>query len=441
MPEPEKIVETPKVVAAPPAASDSSPDLTVAEAAPEPLAQAAALKQEAVAVGREIAEAYPDAAVSYALLGSAYYNVGQSREAVENLRRCVELDPGQVEAYEILARVAYEKGEPEEAVRLCEEGLKPGRPTVELLNRLGQAKLDLGATEDAIQVLRQAARLPRPSIETHYLLGQACLQHGDPAQAKAGFEAVLALMPDHTQACFGLFTACTRLGLADEAARYRERFLELEAVDRRSLMDRSAREDTLTGLPLVRQTVARTLFGAGQICRLHEQAERAGQLFLRAAVLDPENGSCRAALESLHLEGKAPEEAVNAFIQLTAEQPDNSLNHWFLGRAQEQLGRFDAAAQAYRQVQQLAPDRPEGYRSLAELCLKSDREPSAALAAAERLLTIEPSGPNHYLLAFARVKNGDRPGAITAMEQAVALSPGNERFREFLGQLRQTSQP
>jgi hypothetical protein len=50
---------------------------------------------------------------------------------------------------------------------------------------------------------------------------------------------------------------------------------------------------------------------------------------------------------------------------------------------------------------------------------------------------LEPSGANCYLLAFAYVKNDDRAGALAAMEQAMALSPGNARCQGFLEQLRE----
>src|SRR5207247_9102114 len=166
------------------------------------------------------------------------------------------------EAYEILARVAYAKGNLEETARLCQEALKRGPATPDVLNRLGRALLDLGQTEEAVHTLQQAVRLPRPTSESYYLLGQAYLQSGNHAQAKESFRRAIALLPDHTQAFFGLYTACMRLGQTEEADRYQEKFLKLEAIDRRTLTDRSAQEDTLTGLPLVRKTVARTFFGS-----------------------------------------------------------------------------------------------------------------------------------------------------------------------------------
>lgn len=401
-----------------------------------PQAEAAALKQQAVAMARQVVEAYPQDAVSYALLGSAHYNIGQSEEAARNLQRCLELDPRQTEAYEILARIAYEKGELETAVRLCEEALKRGPPNPGVLNRLGRSLLDLGRTEDAIQIARQAIKLPRPVSESYYLLGQAYLQRGEHARAKESFQQAITLLPDHTQAFFGLFTACLRLGQTEEAAQYREQFLKLEGIDRRSLTDRNAAEDTLTGLPLVRETVAKTLLGAGQIYRLHGQTDHAAGLFLRAALLDAHNPLPRSALEGLYLQRDALAEGVKAFAQLAASQPESSLNHLFLGRLHERLQQVEAAEQAYRKAQEVAPGRPEGYRALVELYLRSNRQPAEAKALARRLVELEPSGLSYYLLAFTCARTNDLAGAMEAIVQAVKLNPDNQRYQEFLQKLR-----
>ena len=402
---------------------------------PQPQAEAAALKQEAVAVARQVAESYPNDALAYALLGSAYYNTGRSDEASQHLRRCLELNPGLAEAYDILARVAYDKGQPEETVRLCQEALKRGPPNPDVLNRLGRALMDLGRTEEAAQSLGQAVRLPRPVSESHYLLGQASLQAGNYAQARESFQRAIALLPDHTQAFFGLYTACRRLGQTEEAGRYREQFQKLEATDRRSLTDRSAQEDTLTGLPLVRKTVARTFFGAAQVYRVHEQPGKAAELFRKSAVLDPENPGYRAALEAHYVQRKALAEGVAVFEQLAAEQPGNSLNHLFLGRLHGRLQQFEAAERAYRKVQELAPQWAEGYRALAELQLRANRNLAAALALARKAVELEPSGSHYYLLAVLCLRNNDRTGALEAAKQAVAQSPGEKEYQAFLSEL------
>ncbi|MCZ7638385.1 MAG: tetratricopeptide repeat protein [Verrucomicrobia bacterium] len=90
---------------------------------PQPEAEAAALKREAVAVATQVAEAYPEDALAYALLGSAAYNTGRAEEAARYLKRCLELNPNQVDAYGVLARVAYDRGDVAETVSLL-----PGSP-------------------------------------------------------------------------------------------------------------------------------------------------------------------------------------------------------------------------------------------------------------------------------------------------------------------------
>jgi len=396
---------------------------------------ASRLKQEAVAVAVEVAEAYPADALSYALLGSAYHNTGRSEEAAKYLHKCLELNPKLGDAYEVLALIAYERGNPEETIRLCREALQLGPPNPDVLNRLGRAHLDLGRADEAVRVLQQAVDLPRPSSESAYLLGQAFLQSGDPARAKESFLKTLGMVPDHTQACFGLFTACTRLGQSEEANRAREQFQKLEATDRRALSDRNAEAESLSGLPLVRQTVARTLFGAAQIHRAHRQPAKAIDLLRRAALLDAENPNYRAALEAHFVQAQALEEGVAIFEQLARDQPANGLNAYFLGRLYGRLGRLEAAGRAYRQVQQWDPAWPQGYRALAELYLRADREPAEALKLARKAVELDPSGPHYFLLAQAQLKNRNRPAAIEAMKQAVILLPNETRYRDFLQQL------
>jgi tetratricopeptide (TPR) repeat protein len=398
--------------------------------------EAAALKKEALVVAQQAAEAYPNDALTQALVGSAYYNTGKSEEATRHLQRCLELSPGQGEAYEILARVAYEKGQLEEAVRLCQEALKRGSANPEVLNQLGRALMDLGRAGEAIQTLERAVELPRPASESYYLLGQANLQSRNYAQAKESFQKAVASHPEHTQAYFGLYTVCLRLGQADEAERYRQQFVKLEASDRRTLTDRNAQEDTLSGLAMVRKTVARTIFGAGQVYHIHEQNGKAAELFRRAAELDGENPMYRAALEANYVQSKTLEEGLAVFEQLAKEQPDNSLNQYFLGRMYGRLQQIDSAERAFRKVQELTPQWPEGFRALAELYLRANVKPAEARAMARRASELEPTGPHYYLLAVACVKGDDRTGALEAIQKAVALSPGEKKYADLLRQLR-----
>jgi tetratricopeptide (TPR) repeat protein len=419
-----------------PANLETSPRPGLSASHPE--IETTALKQEAVAVARQVAEVYPSDALAYALLGSAYYNTGQSEEATRHLKKCLELSPDQADAYEIMARVAYDKGELDETIRLCHEALKRGPASPDILNRLGRAQMDLGRTDEAIRTLQQAVRLPRVTSESCYLLGQSLMQSGAYEQAKEGFRRAVTLLPDHTQAYFGLYTACLRLGQTEESGRYREQFRKLEAIDRKDLTDRSAQADTLSGLPMVRETVARTLFGAAQIYGIHKQAGKAADLFRRSAVLDPDNPMYRAALEALYVQSNDLTEGVKAFQQLATEQPQNSLNHFFLGRLKDRLEQFDAAEHCYQKVKDLAPGWVEGYRALAELYLRANRKTDQARVLARKVIELEPSGPAYYLLAVASLKNNDRTGALEAVKKALSVSPDETKYQQLFQQLQST---
>lgn len=421
-----------------------SPATAVPTSVPSPAqaqAEAVALKQEAIETARRVAGSFPSDALSYALLGSAFYNTGKAAEAVPHLEKCLELNPSQTDAYEILAKIAYERGDLDETVRLCATALKHAPPGPELLNRQGRALLDLGRIEESIHCLEQSASLPSASAESHYLLGQARLQAGLPGPARESFLQAIRRVPDHTQAFFGLFTACQRLGRSDEGARARERFLALEANDRKALNDRSSEEETLSGLPLVRTTVARTLFGAAQIHRLHRQPGPSGDLLFRAAWLDPAQVGYRAALESHFVQRNTATEGIAAFEKLAAAQPTNHLNPLFLGRLHARLRQVEPAERAFLQVIALAPRFPEGHRALADLYLRSGTNPTQARTLAEKAVELEPSPQNLNTLAQSLVLNNDRPGAIAAIQRAIELAPGEPRYREILEQLRKAPGP
>lgn len=382
-----------------------------------------------------VAGAYPDDPLSYALLGAACYNSGQSGQAATHLHRSLELNPRQPEVYEILGRIAYEKGNLDEATRLCRLALKHGPPTPEVLNLLGKTLMDEGNTEEAVQTLQQATSQNPPLGESFYLLGQARMQSSDYKGAKASFLRAADLVPDHTQAFFGLYTACSRLGEVDEARRYRERFQELEKTDRQALRNRSAQEDSLSGLPLLRKTAARTLFGASQIYQAHKELATAVDLKQRAALLDAENPAYRANLESFFLQQNQPAQAVAAFQRLVNEQPENYLNHFFLARVYGRLQQWELAEKAYLKVQELAPSWSAGYRGLAELYLRANHEFPAAQRLARKVVELDPTGSNYYLLGVASYKNNDNRAAVAAMKRALEINPGETRYLEFLQEL------
>lgn len=397
--------------------------------------EATQLKAHAVAMAKSIAAEYPENALIHILLGSAYFNTGQTDMAATHLRKCLTLDNNILEAHEILTRIAYEKGNPEEAVRLCVEARNRGLSSPKLLNRLARAQMDLGQAEKSIQTLLEAIKVSHPLAESFYLLGQARMQARDYLEAKESFIRTTELIPDHTQAYFGLFTACQRLGQMEEAMEFRKTFVRLESIDRKDLNDRSSQTESLSGIAAVRETTARTLFGAGQIHQSQGAYTAAADLFYQSAALAKEDLKSRAALEAVHVQNKKLEEGAKAFERLVTNQPGNALNHFFLGRLKTRLGNSTQAESNYQKTVSLAPTWAAGHHALAELYMLTNQHLNQAEKLARRAVELEPNHVRYYLLSAACIKNRHLQEALKAINQALTITPDDAKYRKLRDQL------
>lgn len=397
--------------------------------------EATQLKAHAVAMAKSIAAEYPENALIHILLGSAFFNTGQTDMAATHLRKCLALDNSILEAHEILTRIAYEKGNPEEALRLCFEARNRGLSSPKLLNRLARAQLDLGQAEKSIQTLLEATKVSHPLAESFYLLGQARMQARDYLEAKESFIQTTELIPDHTQAYFGLFTACQRLGQMEEAMEFRNTFVRLESIDRKDLNDRSSQTESLSGIAAVRETTARTLFGAGQIHQSQGAYTAAADLFYQSAALAKEDLKSRAALEAIHVQNKKLAEGAAAFERLASNQPENALNHFFLGRLKTRLGNSIEAESSYQKTLSLAPTWAAGHHALAELYMLTNQHLDQAEKLARRAVELESNHVRYYLLSAACIKNRHLQEALKAINQALTITPDDAKYQKLRNQL------
>jgi Flp pilus assembly protein TadD len=105
--------------------------------------------------------------------------------------------------------------------------------------------------------------------------------------------------------------------------------------------------------------------------------------------------------------------------------------HLHYGALAMQMRRFAPAEQAFQQVITLAPNSSRGYSGLAHLYLQANQKLPEARQLAQKAVTLEPSAFNHYVLSWARDRNGDRTGAIVSIRRALELEPDNPRFRRI----------
>jgi len=397
------------------------------------------LKQQAIQAAIKVANKYSESPMSHVLLGSAYYNIGQSDEATIHLNKSLEMQPDLMEPRIMLAKIAYEKGNPEESIRVCEEAMMHGKPHPEILNRLGQAQMDIGKTEEAISALKNAVVLAFISPESWYLLGQAHMQARQFDEAKTAFLNAIRINPKHTQAYFGAFTSCQRLGETEEATKYRDLFVENEAEDRKALAERSADKENLSGMEMLKDVSARTFFGAGQMHFANGETDEAAKLFYQSAELDQESQEYRLALETVYVSTKQLEEGKKAFDRLSKATPTNPLNHYFLGRLATRSRQLDEAETHYKRARFLWPDWAAAYHALAELYMIGNRKFEDAVQMAAKAVMLEPNAARYYLLSAACIKTRNLEGALNAIRQAVELDPKDQRYQGLLKQLEQAA--
>ncbi|MBN2130325.1 MAG: tetratricopeptide repeat protein [Sedimentisphaerales bacterium] len=401
---------------------------------PEPPAEPAlspeewdrALREEQMAVARELAAALPDDSNAAFLMGMAALEQGDVELATQHLQRALELQPNRADAYDHLGRTAFLQGDYDKAAAMFQKALEIDPTAAGSYFRLGKALLFLRRHAEAIEALQKDIELTPQPGESHCLLGEAYLQLQQYQKARDHYEAAIRIKPDFAKAYYGLATACARLGLAEESQGARAKFKELEAEDRRAGRHWRRVLDPLQG---TRESVAHTHTDIGRVYRARGDLDRARQLWEKAASIDPNNVVCRFELATLHLQQQRPLDALKLHRELTRIDPNNGVSHYFIGTISAQLNRFDDAEAAYKKVIEVAPQRADGYRALAQLYLQINRDPGQARSLAARAVQREPSALNYSVLAAACDHSGDRTGALAALEQALRLEPGNDRYR------------
>ncbi|UCG57761.1 MAG: tetratricopeptide repeat protein [Phycisphaerales bacterium] len=411
-----------------PGSSSHQPISQPAESALTPEEQDRALRQAQLEVARRLAAAFPDDSNAAFLMGMVCLEQGDVVAAAEHLERSLELRPGRADAYDHLGRTALLKGEYEKAVALFRKALEDDPKIPGAHFRMARALVLSGKQKEAISALEKDLEISPTAVETYSLRGEAYLQLREYSKAKESYEAAIQIKPDHTKAYYGLATACARLGLKDRSREYRQKFKELEAEDRKAGRHWRQVLDPLRG---TRVSVAHTHTDVGRVYHAHGHVDRAKQLWQEAATLDPNNIVCRFELAALYMREQRPLDALRLHEELTRIDPENGVSYFLIGTISAQLNRFEEAERAYKKVIEVAPERSDGYRALAQLYMQVNRNGPEAKKLASKAVELEPSAANYFVLAGACDKNGDRVGALSALEQAVKLDPRNAQYQRM----------
>ena len=358
------------------------------------------LRAEAFAICDQADSDFPNSADPLILRGNLHRQYGNRAEAIKWWDKALERNSTRVEVYYLMAIMAEDNGDFNNVVDLCVKA-RSLYPSLNGVNRkLGKALLELGKPAKAVEALHKALGQDPQDVGAHVGLGRAYMQLKQYEDAAASYTKAIELAPDDSRGHYGMAMVSRNLGRAEDAKLSLQKFTALRREEDKSIrVGRRVSDD----LPWMRRTLSATHTAAAQLVYLrNRQATKAERHLLRACELDLKDQSCRQRLMGLYIAQK----------------------------------RFDAAIKALRKDIEMAPDEPMGHRSLTMVLLQGTRDFPAAMASAEKLVKLAPTGESYYILSMACEANKDLDGARKAITRAHELAGDNpivKRAYERLG--------
>jgi tetratricopeptide (TPR) repeat protein len=391
----------------------------------------ARLRDECFEVAETLLADFPADPAGWTLLGAVHRYFGDDAGSEKLLSRALAIAPDWPDAHRQLGNAAVERGDLEGAETHYRLALEADPEALVVIDSLVETLLAQGDTAAAAELLLgYLDRHPRV-VEGWCLLGKTRLVEGDFGAAREAFEKALEVEPTSRDASHGMAEALANLGretplpvTLELTHRLRDRrdaahpVRPLEALDERGPTPWAA-------------TV--NYWAAVAHARLGDTT-RAAIGWRRALELDPDDHDSREALATLYAESGRTREAMRLRQEWCDRDPANPAAWFGIGKLAYSLGLPEEAATALKTVVALAPERAEGYALLSQA--EATLDPAAALEAARRAVSLDPTPLHLTLLGDALFRGGDRDEAAAAYEHALALDSDNDRARQALERLK-----
>ena len=243
----------------------------------------AGLAGEAQTLAEWIVARHPQRPQSTALAATIAAEGGDQETAATLWRAQLERHPETAEGWYRLGLYAVKEGRDGEAAEWLERArrLDPNLPDIQ--GHLGRCLLKLDRFDEAAIVLEPAIGDDRGGAVRLFHLGHARLRQGKNTAAQAAFQGAIDRAPSYTGAWYGLASALSRLGLADDAERALAEFRRLKAVDAGAAARNLSRDDRVR----LQRLLAGWYAAAGRIAALDGDHNEAEALRLRGAAIDP----------------------------------------------------------------------------------------------------------------------------------------------------------
>ncbi|MHC4107988.1 MAG: tetratricopeptide repeat protein, partial [Planctomycetota bacterium] len=319
------------------------------------------------------------------------------RDKIMRARSIVEADPGSAAAWGHLGVVLDAHGLDPEAV-VCYQragGLDPDDFVAPYLMAL---VLAADNPSEALDAFERAITLRPDSAVMRFRYADALLRLGRESDARAQYEAALAIDGDSRKALLGLGELALRRGALEEARGPLLRAAQLEFYDR-EVHSKLARLYRRLGEPQRAEHEALLVRAYPDPAPI---ADSVGALVAREAV----SSKARTDRGLTHVARRQYAEAEREFRLAIEQQPDSVRSHLNLAGVYIRQGRRTEAGQLFRQTLLLAPDDPEVHSNLA-VALIDNGQLQQAREHLQTALRLDPRHDGaHYNLGLVHEREG-----------------------------------
>ncbi len=317
----------------------------------------------------------PSQDFAWYLKGNAFSAVGQEREALDCYTRSLELNPERANAWYNKAAGLYRLKRYGEAVECADHALAKDPRLDNALFCKGNALDDLGRFEEAVAAFDQALAIDPRQVWAWHNRGMCLKKLGRLAEAVASFDEALAVGPVYPIVLFNRASTLDQAARLPEAVRAWEAFLEAAPAGGSSRRERAeerlrvlapatraaARADAAAGseaAAIAREAVflaAAECEERGAAALGERQYAKALAWYEEALQKDPSRpASCVGKGESLFALGLLVD-ALLAFDQALAADPQFALARFNKACAEDRLGRSQEAARTFQEFLDAAP--------------------------------------------------------------------------------------
>jgi tetratricopeptide (TPR) repeat protein len=276
-----------------------------------------------------------DPAKTDALLyrGKALVNLGKFEEAAAALESYRQNHPRSDDAAYLLAYVRFRQNQPKESLRLFTDAARLKHPTADDLKVVALDYVLLSDYDDAARYLEESLAMDPENIEARYHLGRVRYQQNRFDLAIAAFKEVVRRDPRNIK-------AQNNLGLSLEAKN--EIDAAITAYREAIKLDKNA--------PVHEE---QPYLNLGALLAKSGRPEDAVSLLSQAEAIAPDSGKIRYQLSKAYFDLNRFEDARREAEKAVTLDPDQSSNHYLLGRIYQRSGSRALAAEQFRLTEEL----------------------------------------------------------------------------------------